>query len=116
MRMKPEEVSVHQTALYLPPNVLEKWKKIYADTFNSELEYEPDKQIAMLQENVERRHWKALRAANRLQTTPDVATYEEAKALEDWQVIKRVGEDGFLKVVTIDAKKYRFPIPGKSKG
>lgn len=107
----PEPAVQHGALAPLPAGVVQKWKKVYADKLQEELGEEPDRELGMRRENIERRHWKALCAANKMFRTPACTNYAEAADLEDWQVIKRVEENGTLKVVTIDAKKYVFPKP-----
>lgn len=109
--MIPEPPPVMSALAPVPAQIREKWRKIYADKLKEELDDEPDREVAMRRENVERRHWKALRQANKLFEVPDCASHKDAMALEDWQVIVREVRGSELVVVTIDAKKYRFPVP-----
>ncbi len=95
-----------------PEKLRQEWKKTYAAAYQRAIEDDgedhknepPDRQHA-------RRHKRGLCEANRVFRTPDCTCYKDAKALEDWQVILRKVEDGMLKVITCDAKKYVFPAP-----
>jgi hypothetical protein len=53
----------------------------------------------------------ALREANRVFWIDEITTYEGAIALQDWQLMHRSERGGHLKIVTIEGKKYSFPIP-----
>src|SRR5712691_12684746 len=53
----------------------------------------------------------ATREANRLFAVDEPENYEQAMAIESWKVLHREPFGKELKLVTIDGKKYRFPIP-----
>lgn len=53
----------------------------------------------------------ATREANRVFRVEEPTGYDDAMALEEWQFLLRAEKGGQLKLVTIDGKKYSFPIP-----
>jgi hypothetical protein len=55
----------------------------------------------------------ASREANRLFAVDEPETYEQAMAIEPWKCLHRQVFGNVLKVVTIDGKKYSFPIPAE---
>jgi len=55
----------------------------------------------------------ATREANRLFAVYEPESYEEAMAIESWKVLHRDEFGTELRVVTIDGKKYRFPLPAR---
>lgn len=109
--MYPEhiKVDVPEPPALLPPDLREQWKQLYAERYRQVVSDEGlDYRTQVGPEHDARRNKLALRAANRLLATSAIVTYEEAKALPDWQVIFREEKDGVLKLMTIDAKKYIF--------
>lgn len=102
--MAPETVvNTPEAPAILPAKWQAQWKKTYAEAFQAAQADEPD--------DAPRQRQMARREANRMLRTPKLTSYEEAAALEDWQVVFRGEVDGVLKVVTCDGKKYRFPVP-----
>jgi len=53
----------------------------------------------------------ATREANRLFAVDEPENYEQAMAIENWKVLHREPFGQELRLVTIDGKKYRFPLP-----
>jgi hypothetical protein len=53
----------------------------------------------------------ASREANRLFAVDEPENYDQAMAIEDWKVLHRQQMGSLLKLVTIDGKKYSFPVP-----
>ncbi|HKW74848.1 MAG TPA: hypothetical protein VJN64_04925 [Terriglobales bacterium] len=101
----------------LPVDVQQAWKKTYTYSFR---ELKRDKP----QSGDDQCHRYALRAANKSLRVIEPKSYEDAIGLEKWQVIHReyheekpfATENGtgaalVLKVVTMDGKKFAFPVP-----
>src|SRR6266404_924705 len=53
----------------------------------------------------------ATREANRLLAVDEPESYEEAMAIEEWKCLHRKPFGNELKLVTINGRKYSFPIP-----
>ncbi len=105
--MAPEtKVAIPEAPAILPARMQAQWKKTYAEALDQAKADEPD--------DPQRQRMLARREANRMLRTPKLTSYEQAKSLEDWQVVFRGEADGVLKVVTFDGKKYRFPVPAKA--
>lgn len=96
------EMQIPKAPEILPANLQEAWRKAYASAFQQAKADEPD--------DPARQRQLALREANRMLRTPNVSNAAEAAKLADWQVIYRGERDGQLKVVTMDGKKYSFPV------
>src|SRR6266852_3375972 len=90
----------------LPESKRRDWRETYAKAFKQALIDHPADEIEQ--------RATAMREANRIFSVDEPANYKDAMALADWQVLYRAERDGHLKVVTIDAKKYSFPIPEKA--
>jgi hypothetical protein len=92
----------------LPLAVQEKWKETYEVAFK-------EAEIDWPHDDAKHRHY-ALHAANRTLRTPDLTSYDQTIALEEWHFVLRApSDDGkTLRVVTRHAKKYTFPIPEKA--
>lgn len=94
----------------LPDAVQEKWKKAYAAAFAQAKNDEPDGPESA---------WRhvANREANKVLRFIDPSNYDEAMALEDWQVIRReeqkTASGVVLKVVTRHGRGFSFPVPPK---
>lgn len=100
-----QKINIPEPPALLPENLKAKWRKDYEsgylETFRWGEMRTPDRERI------------GLRKANAVLSVPEVHSYAEAKALADWQVVLREEAGGVLKVVTIDARKYSFPVPGK---
>ena len=97
----------------LPESKKQEWRDDYARAFKQA-------QVDHPEDPLEQRA-TAVREANRIFRVGEVASYEQAMALPDWQV--HINGDGTrarfkrgdeLKLVTIDGKKFSFPIPRKA--
>lgn len=86
-----------------PSSLKSKWRADYIDA------YKRASEDGSLSESD--RKQQALREANRVLRVPEVEDYDDAMALKDFQVASRADVGGTLKVVTIDGKKYSFPVP-----
>ena len=97
------KVDVPQPPAYLPVGLHKQYTKAFNDAFKQAQEDSPG--------DLPTQRQAAMREANRVLKVPELTSYEDAIALPDWKVIKRevIGAD--LKVVTIDGKKYAFPVP-----
>lgn len=87
----------------LPSQLKSKWRSDYIDAYKRAAE------DGSLSESD--RKQQALREANRVLRVPEVEKYDDAMALKEFQVARREDVGGTLKVVTIDGKKYSFPVP-----
>ncbi|HWQ02940.1 MAG TPA: hypothetical protein VNL38_00525 [Candidatus Nitrosotenuis sp.] len=86
----------------LPAAMQAQWKKTYAEAFEQAQADDPDEP--------DRQRMIARREANRVLRTPKCASADDVRKLADWQVVYRGEVDGVLKCVTIDGKKYAFPV------
>ena len=91
----------------LPDNLKREWKRTYIE---ARQQAEEDGSLDLAGQVQQ-----ALREANRVLRTPKVESYSAAMQLEGWQVVRRDEVGGVLKVVTIDAKKYSFPVPASAQ-
>jgi hypothetical protein len=90
----------------IPPAVAKKWKEVYSQALIEAANDCPNDAIQQKQ--------AALREANRLLRVPEPKSHADAVALADWHVMHREEKDGHLRVVTIEGKKFKFPVPKKS--
>ncbi len=97
----------------LPESKKQEWRDGYARAFKQA-------QVDHPEDPLEQRA-TAVREANRIFRVGEVASYEQAMALPDWQVHingdgtrARFERNGELRLVTIDGGKFSFPIPRKS--
>jgi len=97
----------------LPESKKREWRDSYARAFKQA-------QIDRPEDPLEQRA-TATREANRIFRVGEVASYEQAMALPDWQVHingdgtrARFERNGELRLVTIDGRKFAFPIPRKA--
>jgi len=100
--MAPETATIPAAPAILPADLQNEWKKKYAAALEEAKADEP--------EDPQRQRLLARREANRMLRTPKCTSAADVKRLADWQVIFRGERDGALKVVTIDGKKYSFPV------
>jgi hypothetical protein len=107
---KEEEVKFEapEAPAILPDKVKKQWAKAYVDAFRQAQEDSPNDLTTQIQ--------TALREANRTLRVPKLESYEDAMELPEWKVIKRQAVGTELKVVTIDGKKYTFPVPPPAGG
>lgn len=87
----------------LPAGLQAKWKDTYRKAYEEAQNDFPNDAIQQRQ--------TALREANRLLRVTPPEDYRAAKALPKYQVHSSAELGGVLKLVTIDGKKYNFPIP-----
>jgi hypothetical protein len=57
----------------------------------------------------------AAREANRLFAVDEPENYEQAMSIEEWKCLHREPFGKELRLVTIDGKKYRFPLPAPAE-
>ena len=100
--MAPETVTIPAAPAILPENLQVVWRKTYASAFEQAKADEPD--------DPARQRQLALREANRMLRTPNCTSAADLAKLAEWQVIFRGERDGQLKAVTMDGKKYSFPV------
>ncbi len=87
----------------MPRDFAGRWEQVWAKAFRAaEVNYPGDE--------TEQRA-VATREANRLFAVDEPENYEQAMGIENWKVLHRQPSGGVLKLVTIDGKKYSFPIP-----
>jgi hypothetical protein len=119
--MASTEITIPTPPAGLPPELQEKWKKLYIAGYRESQESRGSKlapdRMALLEH-----HHAGLREANRIQHVDMPQTYEEAIALQGWQLLTRkvvpanvTGRGDELAGVTIDGKKFSFPVPEKKK-
>jgi|SRR5579864_3960678 len=109
-----KKVNVPEPPKHLPADLQEKWAAVYEKTHLQSQDDNPDGGDSTHQYN-------ALKEANRLLRVEPPKSHSEAMKLRDHEVAKReVGfidaqgkrvNDGVLRVVTTDGKKYKFPVP-----
>jgi len=85
-----------------PKEKQDAWHKTYAEALEEAKSESPESTL---------HHQKARTEANRHMRVPTPKSYQEAKRMEKWMVLKSEERDGELKVVTIDGKKHIFEIP-----
>lgn len=90
----------------LPENIRARWRETYAKAFKQALIDSPNDVIAQRQ--------AAEREANRIFRVDELLSYKDAMALENWKVLHRREVNGELKIVTIDGRKFSFPVPRNS--
>jgi len=100
-----DAVKIPEAPAGIPASVAKKWKETYVAALAEATNDFPNDAIQQKQ--------TALREANRLLRVPEPRSHKDAMALEGWHVAHREEKDGHLRVVTIDGKKFRFPVPGK---
>lgn len=98
-------VNVPEAPTFLPKARQAEWKKKYEEGHKQAQQDEPDDPPA--------HHRGGLREANRMLRTSEITSAEQAQSMPEHLFLKRDVEKGVLKVVTIDGKKYSFPV-GKS--
>lgn len=104
--MAPETAVIPAAPEILPENLQAQWKKTYAEALEQAKADEP--------EDPQRQRLLARREANRMLRTPKCSSAADLNRLADWQVIFRGERDGQLKAVTIDGKKYSFPVAARA--
>ncbi len=87
----------------MPRDFAARWEQIWAKAFKAAEVNHPG-------DETEQRA-VATREANRLFAVDEPENYEQAMAIEGWKVLHRGASGGVLKLVTIDGKKYSFPVP-----
>lgn len=89
----------------LPAEEQDKWKKTYAAAREEAQKDFPEDESAQ--------HQAALKEANRMLRAPKITSAEQAEKLPAHLFVKRevVGDE--LRILTIDAKKYRFKVSVK---
>ena len=109
--MVNEEIAIPAPPAFLPPQVAEQWKQLYLRGYRESQESQPNIAPDRLAD-LTHRH-AGLREANRLTHIEMPQTYEQALALEDWQLLpgSRKVRMGELIGVTIDGKKFSFTVP-----
>jgi hypothetical protein len=98
-----EKLNIPDAPSVLPPGLQAKWKDTYAKAHAEAVNDFPDDTIQQRQ--------TALREANRMIRAPKLESFEDAKKLAKYLVHASEEKDGVLKLVTIDGKKYKFPVP-----
>lgn len=107
-----KKVVVPEPPGYLPDELKKKWSAAYAAAHAAASE----------EQDAIGRHQAALKEANKVLRIVPPRSYDEAMNLKDHEVAHRkVGrhdyasnslvDDGVLRVVTADGKKYQFPVP-----
>src|SRR5947209_20118110 len=98
-----ETVLVPEAHPVLPERLQKRWQKTWLEAYNA----------AKNEENLDEagRQQLANKEANRLLRVTAPKTHEDALALEDWQVHRKVEKNGKLHIVTIDGRKYSFDVP-----
>jgi hypothetical protein len=86
-----------------PEKLRERWQDNYAEALRQAQVDHPGDDI--------QQRAVATREANRVFRVPELKSYRAAMDLEPWQVLHRKEDATQLKVVTIDGKKYSFPVP-----
>jgi hypothetical protein len=90
----------------LPANLQERWKQTWIKAFKQALVDHPGDEPTQ--------RAVAARDANRVLSPDEPTTYEEALALQDWEVLFRGEKNGKFCVVLINSKKFYFDIPVKA--
>lgn len=101
---------------HLPLDIQQQWTATYQKTYAQAAKDYPGNERAA--------RMAATKAANAIQSVPAPASAEEIEKLAKWQLLKRetrtVRQDGadvkVLVAVTIDGRKYQFPLDDKSEG
>ena len=91
----------------MPKDFAGRWTVAYARAFKQAEQNHPG-------DETEQRA-VATREANRLFAVDEPENYEQAMAIESWKVLHREPFGNVLKVVTIDGKKYAFPLPAPAE-
>jgi hypothetical protein len=110
-----EEIKIPAAPRTLPPKLQSDWRKKYVGAYKQSQADYPDNPV--LQEQF------ALREANLMLRSPELKSYQDAVDLQEHQLARthegkparQETEDGKLKVVTADGKKYSFDVPAKKK-
>ena len=87
----------------LPARLHETWRKDYASEHRKAQVDAPN--------DTSEQHQRALRFANRHLRTEAPQNFDEGLAFEKWQLVRRWIENGRLKGVTIDGRRFSFRIP-----
>lgn len=101
-----KKINVPEPHGLLPEALKKKWKAAYSGAYQ---EVSGDNSI-----DESHRVQAALKEANRVLRVPQPEGYDDAMALEDWQLMSRIEAAGEVRGVTIDGKKFRFKAPAKS--
>jgi hypothetical protein len=105
--MAAEEINIPEAPQCLPKKERAEWAELYAKAFRQAQRNFPEDEAAQRQ--------AALREANRMLQVPEPKSHEEALALPAHQVLLSEVVDGELRIVTTDAKRYKFPVPDPDK-
>jgi hypothetical protein len=101
-----KEINVPAAPAVLPEDLRKKYASTYTAAFK---EAKADDENASDGDC----HQAARKEANRLLRVAEPTTHAEATKLPKWHVHHSKEEDGVLKIVTIDGKKYKFDVPKK---
>lgn len=96
------EVEVPAAPEILPDALKEKFAQAYVSAYKKAAQDGS-------QSDADRKQ-SAMREANRILEVEEPTSAEEAEKLPKWQVLRREVVGGQLKVVTIDGKKFSFPV------
>lgn len=87
----------------LPPALRERWQQTWIKAFKQAVVDHPGDETTQ--------RAVAARDANRVLSPDEPTTYEEAMALQDWEVLFRGEKNSKFCVVLINSKKFYFDIP-----